>query len=224
MSNILYVGPSWAHRSYDTNEGSELDYTNLARELDLDIVDLSRVGAGNMEMLEKVKGYTGDYLGIIWVYAEPVIDFTKQEQDQFITSEDCDKLREIKHQQILQAIADLNCPIALIGAHSDVGYCNHANISIIHPSWQRFLAMSTGTNIEYAWGADVAHRIFLEEYRNIKPSKKLVNMIISTFKSWREMESKNVFKWVHPNQNGNSLFAKAIEKDLTSWINRVKIS
>ena len=48
--NILYVGPSWAARSYDTPDASESDYTSLYKELslqNLNIINMSQAGASN---------------------------------------------------------------------------------------------------------------------------------------------------------------------------------
>ena len=163
MSKLLYIGSSWAYRSFDTANGEETDYTNLYKELELDVIDLSKPGASNLRLLEKIKHYDRDYDGIIWVYAEPILDLSLSEKERLFKSEDFWQLRAELNHKILIAIAGINKPVALIGGHSDIVDCDHANITVIHPSWQKFLAEYSNIELDHGWGSEVAHRIILTE-------------------------------------------------------------
>ena len=78
MKKILYVGPSWAARSFDTPEGSELEYTNLAQELNIAVDNRSKSALSNLAILNQILStdYKELYKGIIWVYSEPIGDLT----------------------------------------------------------------------------------------------------------------------------------------------------
>ena len=223
MTKILYVGPSWAARSYDTPDGSELDYTNLIQELNLSVVNLSRPGASNMEMLDVVKDYNEDYDAIIWTLSEPLTDpiWDQQKIKNMFESDNFWEMRIELMQRAFKHISSIGCPVALIGGHSDIINCDYDNITIIHPSWQKFLAESVGVELEHGWGAEVAHRILMTEAQDIVPSMSVVDLVSDTFKSWHTMELKRVFNWCHPNKNGNKLFAKEIEKSLNTWISSI---
>ena len=225
MSKLLYVGPSWANRSYDTPNGEETDYTNLYKELELDVVDLSMSGASNLGLVEKIKQYQNDYEGIIWVYAEPIIDLSRGEKEKIFESEDFWQLRAELNHKILTAIAEINKPVALIGAHSDIVDCDHANITVIHPSWQKFLADYSNTKLEHGWGCEVAHRIILTELaKNFLPSKSLVECVSDTWKAWNVLDLNRVFCWCHPNRLGTELFAREIKSTLNIWLTEINSS
>lgn len=221
MKKILYVGPSWAFRSYDTVEGSESDYTNLLKELELSAVNLSKPGLSNMECLDLVNQYEGHYDAILWVYCEVIADCLDELKQNLIESENFWELRNKINQNNLNMIDQLNRPVGLIGAHSDITDCNHKNITVIHPSWQKFLANHVGVKLDHGWGAEIAHRYAMYEFKQSKPSKPLVNLISDTFKSWTELELSGVWSGVHPNRKGNELFAKEIKSSVQSFINNL---
>jgi hypothetical protein len=233
MKNILYVGPSWAARSFDTPDGAELDYTNIVKELNLSVNNLSKSGMSNLAVYNLVdKHLTNDIDGIIWVYCEPLGDITNFHRydsqlaktvnpKNCIESENFWDIREELNQYILTKIAELPCPVALIGSHSDITINDHGNISVIHPSWQKYLASQVGTNLEHGWGAEVLHRLIMKEFKELKPSYAAVEKISSTFSAWHTMELNQVFNWCHPNKKGNQLFANEISNNLNLWINNL---
>ena len=219
---LLYVGPSWAVRSFDTPGGDEEEYTNLYRELDLDVIDLSRCGAGNLEMLGVIQSQSIDYDGVIWVLAEPLLDRTWNNDSlvDLIESDDFWDIRTNIYQQTISRIAqEISRPIAMIGAHSDVHDLDHPNISVIHSSWQKFLAAMVDVDLEIGWGADVLHRMIMVECPQARPSIEVIDAISNQFKFWKQMELQKVFNWVHPTRLGNQLFANEIRLRLEQWIN-----
>jgi len=221
MKNILYVGPSWAARSYDTVEGSELNYTNLLQEFDIPAVNLSKPSLSNIQCLDIVNNYQKSFDAVIWVYCEPILDVPHQLKKDLLESENFWNIRDKINSNILEKINNLGCPVGMIGAHSDLVNCDYRNITIVHPSWQKFLANQIGIELEHGWGADVAHRYAMYELKNCKPSKSVVELITNTFKIWTQLELLGLWRGVHPNRNGNELFAKAIKSSVQSFINNL---
>lgn len=219
--NIAYVGPSWANRSYDTPMGEESNYTNIALELKLRVEDLTHFGASNQFFIDYFTDVrTKKYDGIIWVYSEPIIE-TKNVKE-FLESDDCWNIRRAINQNLLQQMNNLGIPIALIGAHSDIVDCNDSkSITIIHPSWQKFLANYAGVKLEHGWGCEIAHRMYMVDNPTAKLSKNLVNYVSDTWKVWCELDLNGVFCWCHPNRKGNELFAEKISEPLQYWIRNV---
>jgi hypothetical protein len=232
MKKILYVGPSWAARSYDTPEGSESDFTNLVKELNLDVDNQAKIGTSNLYILKTLpSNYQDLYRGIIWVYAEPLTDLTSLGHytqnlnhitpDALIKSENFWEMREEINQFILSKLSNIKCPIGFIGAHGDVPESNYSNFVTIHPSWQKFLANHVGVQLDDGWGAEVSHRSIMTEYAHVTPSKAIINKISDTFASWHKLELNRVFNWCHPNKKGNNLFAKEIANNVQSFINNL---
>ena len=221
---ILYVGPSWAHRSFDTPGGDEKNYTNLYREIGLEVVDLSQAGTGNFEMLDSIKRYPNDYDGIIWVFAEPLNDptWTKSSLEELIESENFWSIRQNIYNRTLERIAsEIKKPVALIGAHSDVVDQGYTQINVIHDSWQKYLAQAVGVNLNVGWGADVLHRMITLELPQAKPSVAVVDAVSDQFKFWKQMELRKVFSYVHPTTLGNKIFAEEISPKIYQWSNQL---
>lgn len=221
MKKILYVGPSWAARSYETIEGSEPEYTNLARELKLDVINLSELGLSNNVCLDKVNKNLENCAGIIWIYCEPVTDTLHTLKKYLIESENFWDIRSKMNHNMLTQINKLGVPVALIGGHSDIVDCDFSNIEVIHKSWQKFLADSVNVQLDHGWGAEVAHRFATREFLDIKPSKSCVNYISDTLNSWTKMELNGVFCGCHPNRYGNKIFAQEIKNSINSFINNL---
>lgn len=224
MKKLLYVGPSWAFRSYDTATGTELEYTNLALELNLNVVNLSKPAADNSSCLRQVSSYTEPYDGIIWIYCEPITEIINNDIEQgkrFVESDNFWQIRKELNQHTLKKINHLNKPVALVGAHSDIEDCNYDNITVIHNSWQQFLAKAVGIPPLNGWGAEIAHRMIVKNYPKVKPTRELVIATSDTLKFWNKLEMKGVFNSVHPNRKGTEMFAKEISTNVQSFINNL---
>lgn len=227
MKKLLYVGPSWAVRSFsqhseDYPQPGE-NYTNLALELELDVVNLAQFGFSNQRCLNIIKNYNEPYDGIIWIYCEPIKDLDKLGHptvENYLQSQNHLEIRLEISQKILRSANELGQPIAVIGAHSDVENYNLDNITIIHPSWQQFLSNSVNISLNsrnIGWGAEVAQN-YIGAYKNIKPAVSLVELTYDTLSAWEEMEKQQVFCGCHPSRKGNELFAKHIQKNVQSWL------
>jgi len=136
-----------------------------------------------------------------------------------IQSPDWNEIRSSTNKKILKEISELDHPVVLIGAHSDIFDCNHSNITVIHPSWQKFLADTCGVKLNFGWGAEVAHK-FIISNPDIKPSYSIVDAISDTFNSWHKLEMNHLFQICHPNVLGNRLFAKEIKDPLFNWLEK----
>lgn len=217
----MYVGPSWAARSFDTPNGQETEYTNLARELSLDVIDLSKLGSCNSYMTQRIQDYQKPIDGIIWIYCEPILDLRRdRDLDDFLQDENCWQTRQKVNADTLDSISSLGIPVALIGGHSDIEDCNHKNITLVHASWQKFLANIAKVDEIQGWGADIAHREIIQ--RNVKrPAAALVDRIVDTMAVWNRMELYGVFCYCHPTRKGTELFAKEISSTIKFWINNL---
>jgi hypothetical protein len=223
----IYIGPSWAARSYDTYDDTDIEITNIAKELELDVINLATPGYTNYQLLQKlqlhlVKNPDHKNRPIIWFYSDPILDSWWYEDcpmETVIQLKEWRNIRESTNVKILEEFSKLDHPIALIGSHSDVWNCNHPNIEVIHPSWQKFLANECNIRLDIGWCADVAHR-FIVSNPQIKPDYDMVDAVSETFGSWRKLEMYNLFQNVHPNIRGNKLFAQEIKQNLFNWLSK----
>jgi hypothetical protein len=226
LKNIAYIGPSWAARSFDTPDGSESNYINLLSEWHITATNLSQLGTSNLTNIKRIRSQNQKYDGIIWVYSEPISDYNEftggsscGPGPELFESEDFWTLRAACDQYILSKIAQLDCPVALIGAHSDIKNCHYNNIDVIHPSWQKFLANTSDIPLENGWGAEVAHMYLMKkENKQVKPSKSMVDLISDTLRDWHKLELNGLFTWCHPNRRGTELFAAETKPAITKWI------
>lgn len=224
-AKYIYTGPSWAVSSYPVENKS----TNLALEWGIPYVDQSRAGTSILNRINAVKTLNST-LPIIWIYGEPIIDveeITGISVDKFIQRADWKDLWNACNQYCLSAMAMLGRPVLLIGGHSDIIDCNHKNITVACTSWQKWLAnqanmpvsnqavsvvMEDGGDflIDHGWGAEVIHK-FMHEHPKINPDTELINSVWDIFYFWKELEKANLFHEVHPNLQGNQLFAKFLQ-------------
>ena len=231
MKRLLYIGSSWAVRSFDKDyenppKATDVvgqDYTNLAYELGLDVVDLSQFNLSNLSCLNLIRQYNQDYDAVVWVYCEPIKDIEYNQYstiEEFLTKDNFWQLRTHTNTVILEQLSMLGKPIALIGGASDVDYVNHPNLTVIHPSWQKFLAQHAGLNLEHGWSADVAHHD-ITRFPKIKPSAGLVDLISNTFDVWDKLATNNLFAKTHPNTAATKLFASHIKPGLNTWLDNL---
>ena len=221
----IYIGPSWAVRSFNTPDDSDSEITNIANELNLDVTNLAECGFSNRMLLQRVQKYVQHNPNskgqpIIWFYSEPFLDswwYENCAEEQFIQTSEWVEIRSSTNKKILAEISNLDHPISLIGAHSDINECNYSNIDIIHPSWQKFLAKHCGAKLDVGWGAEVAHKVIIGN-PSIKASYSIVDAVVETFNTWHKLEMNNLFQICHPNILGTQLFANEIKNSITNWL------
>ena len=228
---FVYTGPSWAASSYPVDNKS----TNLAKEWDIPYLNYSMAGStvlSRLPLVDKTKS-----LPIIWCYHEPMgclTEATGLSNAELIQRSDWEDVWEDCNQFCLKAINDLNRPVLLIGAHSDIVNCDYKNITVAHPSWQKFLAHQAGMPIKdntinvkmddggdffvsTCWGAEVLHK-FMHENPHITPSVEVTNAVWDIFFFWKELDKANLFVDVHPNYQGNTLFAEFLKPTVIKFL------
>jgi hypothetical protein len=239
--HTLYLGPSWAVQSFESVYGLDDPIrTNLASELKLtDYTTLARYANSNLDQLKATQNFMQEHpelapFRIVFVVGNSLrdgpgnlsqVDWAKI----FLTSNDpLDIVDSLEH-DFYQKLNSLGIPIALIGAHTDVACKSHDNITVIHPSWQNFLAGQCGLNKFHGWAGDIAHRwltgIYIPDVGpptkfelGRDPSTAVVEEIHKIFGIWKKLEDNKLFKAVHPNILGNQLFAKHIADSFNQWI------
>jgi len=244
--HTLYLGPSWAVQSFESVHGLDDPVkTNLAQELELiNYTSLALYACSNLDQLQSAQEFMQQHpelapFRIVFVTANSLQDGYKISRvsqvdfaQAFLTSEDPMHTVKILEQQFYRQLNALGVPVALIGAHTDVECESFDNITVIHTSWQNFLAQQCGLNSFYGWPADVGHRwlqgIVIPEYGppehfelGTDPSKSVVDEIHKLFNvNWRILEKNRLFKGTHPNILGNQLFAREIKQSVSNWIDK----
>ena len=245
--HTLYLGPSWAVQSYESVQGlGDPIKTNLAIELELaDYTLLAGYANSNFDQLSQAKIFmqtnkqlqpfnavfvTANALQDGWkIYQKSQIEFAK---DFLFANDPLDIVQDLE-QKFYQQLQTLDIPVALIGAHTDVTCKSHNNITVIHPSWQNFLAQQCGLNSFYGWAADVAHRWLqgtvipdhgppVHFEMETQPSPAVVDLVHSMITvNWYQLEKNKLFVGNHPNILGNQLFAKEIADSFNKWVDNV---
>lgn len=244
--HTLYLGPSWAVQSFESTQGLDDPIkTNLAQELGFtDYTSLALYANSNLDQLQEAETFIQQHpelapFRIVFVMANSLqdgykitgvsqVDFARS----FLTGHDPIGTVKTLEQQFYSKLNNLDIPVALIGAHTDVTCESHGNITVIHPSWQNFLGQLCGLNSAYGWPADVGHRwlqgIVIPEYGppehfklEADPSKAVVDEIHKLFNvNWRILEKNKFFKGTHPTILGNQLFAQEIKQSINLWFDK----
>lgn len=231
--HTLYLGPSWAVQSFETPMGEDLERTNLAEQLQLSTyTNLARCGDNNFEQLLMAREFmaANQHLGpfrAVFVTANSLsyghilyqtsrAEFVRY----FLTHHDVVSVVKDLETKFYQELADLNIPVALIGAHTDVmpGNCGGL-ITVIHHSWQNVLAKKLGLRDFFGWPADVA-QYWIAKETHIEPSVSSVSEISLILGIWGKLERRRLFCGVHPNIQGNKLFAEAIGESVNQWLDK----
>ena len=232
---FVYTGPSWAASSYPLGVGA----TSLAKEWGIPYANYSQPGSNVMGCIQSLK--KAPALPIVWIYNEPLgclTEATGLSKEQLVQQSDWQDVWEECNQFCLSAISNLNRPVLLIGGHSDIVNCNYSNITVAHPSWQKFLAQQAGMSVtndevyvkmddggnftvKHCWGGEVMHR-FMHENPDIAPSIEITNATWDIFFFWKELEKANLFYDVHPNLKGNKLFAEYLKPMVDKFLEENK--
>jgi hypothetical protein len=220
--HTLYLGPSWAVQSFETPMGEDLERTNLAEQLQLSTyTNLARCGENNFQQLHMAREFMAANPDLapyraVFVTANSIThghilydtvpdEFVRY----FLTHSDVVSVVQDLETKFYQELTDLNIPVALIGAHTDVVPGEWSNlITVIHHSWQNFLAKQSGLRDFFGWSADVAHRWLHDT--DVQPSVSTVAEISLILDVWGKLERRRVFCGVHPNIQGNGLIKPAI--------------
>jgi hypothetical protein len=226
MEKFIYTGPSWGELSYEPMENNDVwpNYTNLALEWDIPCYNLAKRANNNYQCIDSIQALNKD-LPVVWVLCEPLVAILHNGplQHEYLQSKDHLAFRQELLQQQLTAMNDLGLSIGIVGAHSDIRQSdidNFSNLSIIHPSWQNFLANQVGVQSrDYNWGYEIAHVMF-RVFPEVKPTDQLVMDMYEGLDFWERLEKEKVFCDVHPNKLGNIKFAKYIKEKVIKFVSR----
>lgn len=237
--HTLYLGPSWAVQSYESFNGDDLVRTNLASELGLkNYTQLADYGNSNSRQLDKALNFmrTNAHLGpfrILVVTSESLSDghekFNMTRENfalEFLLSDDPLTLIKDLEIKFYERLSSLEVPVALIGAHTDIVDFNFpSNFTVLHSSWQNFLAQQCGLDKFYGWPCEIANlwlqgRLDMTTHiKKINPSKAVVFEIDKLFSRWSTLQLNKLWNGVHPSILGNQLFSKEIANSFKQWIN-----
>jgi len=238
-SQYLYGGSCWAAKSFDPDDHFK---TNLATEWGIPHTNLTKEGIHVLDSLDRISQHPDKKSPVIFLYQEPLGDIesiTGISFEEFLTRKDWKILRDQCNQYCLDKIDSLDRPVLLIGAiHNAVNNGIYKNITVGHINWQLWLAEQAGMEVvdqtvhvtpadggnyclNYFWGAEQAQKV-LHENPSVKPDKKLLDAIWDVFFFWKELENANLFYEVHPNYNGNKLFAEFLKPTVLKFLNEHK--
>jgi hypothetical protein len=243
--HTLYLGASWAVQSFESVSGiDDAIKTNLAQELDLNnYTFLAEYAKSNLDQIKRAQEFMAQHADlapfrIVFVTGNSLddghkiegisqIDFAKY----FLTSDNPIGIIKGLEQDFNQQINALGVPVALIGAGTDVTCESYENITVIHSSWQNFLAQRCGLNSFYGWPINVG-RTWLKgsvipEYGPPVPIN-LETAPSATVRSethkikifWKIMQQHNLLFEGHPTILGNKLFAQEIKQSVNNWIDK----
>jgi hypothetical protein len=243
--HTLYLGSSWAVQSFETTTGVDDPVKiNLAQELGLtDYTMLAGFSETNQNQLDKAQQFMQHNpelapFRIVFVTANSLEDAYKTSSmsqvefaRDFLISEDPVNIVKDLEQQFYSQLNSLGIPVALIGAHTDVECESYENITVIHSSWQNFLAQRCGLNSFYGWPINVG-RTWLKgsvipEYGPPVPinleTAPSATVRTETHKIkifWKIMQQHNLLFEGHPTILGNKLFAQEIKQSVNNWIDK----
>ena len=231
----LYGGSSWAYKSFDPDENFK---TNLAKEWNIPHCDLTEPGISVLDSLDRIIQHPDKKLPVIFLYHDPISDvehITGISFKEFLTRKDWKTIWDQCNQFCIDKIDALDRPVLLIGAVTNViDNMVYKNITIGHVNWQLWLAKQAGMKIidqtihvapedggnfslDHFWGAESAQK-YLHENPAITPDKQLLDSIWDIFFFWKELEKANLFYEVHPNYNGNKLFAEFLYPTVLNFL------
>ena len=222
MQKFICAGPSWAVTSYPDDA---LDSTNVANEWSLEHVSVAVKADSVLGQLRAIENLNTK-LPVVFFYCEPLLDLKEiagVTLKDFVQSENWEEIWHQCNSYCLNAIDQIENPVALIGAHSDITSSNTSSF-ILDDSWQKWLASQAGMDVENGiinvnpadggnyklsrcWGAEIVHR-FLHTTPDLEPHPTLLDAIWDMYFFWEELQKRNWFFEVHPNYLANVEFAK----------------
>ena len=230
MINYILCGDSWAEKAYNFDNYDKKITDNdvcLGNFLPGTFTKCITLGQGNLDVLKKL--CTSDIdpnIPLLWIFTEPGRDWATiyNQDDEFawLKLEDYIERRQQCIDAILERIANsIKNPIGFIGGLSDFTTQKEMpkNWTIIHPSWQEFIASQLLDNrFEFGWGAsDVGWRM---HSNNVKPSKQLTFLWDEQIKEWCYWQDHEFFCHEHPTLKATKFFAAHIKKDFIQWLKK----
>jgi hypothetical protein len=225
----FFIGDSWASKAFNEHNHEErepnADDVRLSDLWSLDYNYKSLGGKGNLDCMDHVISMNlPPELPIVWIYTEPGRDYARVYNDQnphgWLTRDDYFDIRPKLEKQILIKIKNhIPNPIALIGGLSDVDVdlADSLGYTVIHPSWQQWIATQIGVELKQGWGApDLLWRMHTDNVA--QPSKTSTYECLDWLKFYKSAESADYMFMYHPTLRANREFGEYLRPQITEWI------
>ena len=243
--HTLYLGPSWAVQSYESLYGYDDPVkTNLAKELNFNnYTQLAHYGDSNLTQLNKAKKFISDNIDLGPFRIFFVVNTSLDDSAEFYKTNLADfaktfllstiPLTLVKELEILfyKELEQLDMPIAVVGSHTDiVDYTFNNNVTVIDPSWQNFIGSQCGVERFFGWPAAMGHAWMQGSLNgtghynvDFDPSMEVVFEINRVFDYWTSFVDAGLWCGVHPNIQGNQLYANHIREKVNQWFDNTDV-
>jgi hypothetical protein len=224
-----YVGPTWAEKSFDADQNTIP--TNFAKEWNLRCVQQIFPSMPPLSIAKRVR----TDLPIVWVYSDPwgnVPEIANVSFAEFVSREDWFDIWQECNDVVLKKINDLGVPVLIIGTHCDVINCHYSNITVAHPSMQKWMAEQIdlfkndkivvpeeGIVISHC----IAHEIyfkFFTENEDVQVDSGLKDLVLDHWIFWRRLEQMNLVYDTHPTRYSYEKFSKLIKPCVEKFISQ----
>lgn len=229
MSKYLYVGPTWAQKSFDNKTD---EFTNFAIEWNIPYTQYIIPSGSPLKILDQIKKLN-NLKPIIWVYSDPWGDITRITGltfAEFMGSSDWDSIWKQCSEYTLNEIDKLNVPVFLFGTHCDVLFSEFSNIHIADRSMQSFMAnqLSISMNaiplldgrtisIDYCIAMELYYK-FIYDNPTIHVDPKLKKRLDDLFDFWDVLRYNNLMYDVHPTMKSYKLYASFLKPNLKNFL------
>lgn len=224
-----YVGPTWAQKSFD-DPVTKTVATNFAKQWQLPYTAQLFPSTPPLSIAKQVK----TNLPIIWVYSDPwgnVPEILKMSWAEYVSRPDWFDLWKYCNRQILKAINDLSVPVLLIGSHCDIIDCTYPNITVAHPSMQKWMAEQINlvknnqisipdenVLIDHCFAFEIYAR-FLYENPDVEGDNALKECLTDHWIFWKQLEKFGYMYDVHPTRKSYEQFAKLLKPTVEEFVN-----
>ena len=217
--SYLYIGPSWAVKSYDPVE-LEKNF-NYADIWSIPYFNLSRPAKTNNYFLKTFETKVPKDIRnkpIIWLW--PRLD--NQQWLDICYKEDWMQQYYNKTNNALEEINSLGNKVLIIGSHSDpkTNLC-YNNIDFFEISIQQHIGQQCKETLDWYFDFESAHCcIHAYDNETRRASKSLVNDTYIGLKTWDKWESKGWIYDCHPTAKAVESFALKYKDKIIHWIEK----
>jgi hypothetical protein len=224
-----YIGPTWADRSFDNDTAPT---TNFALEWDIPYTPQVFLSAPPLTIARSVN--LDNRLPIVWVYSDPwgnIESITGMTRAEYVQRGDWFSIWQECNRYIFQTISKLGPPVFLIGTHCDIVDCDYSNITIAHPSMQKWMAQAAGIDVVDGVihlpqdNVQIKHCVAMELYfkffydhPEIVVDSVLHEHIINQWVLWDKLSTAGLMFDYHPTRRSYIGFAKSLYLKLTNFL------
>jgi len=224
----IYIGPSWAERSYDNNLELDTNPTSIFKCWNLPLVNVSQGGAGNLNCFMKlyeIKKQSPN-IRVVYFLCETMTNMVNTQLypisiKHLIANKNWFNKRLEMLRYEMELLNSLEIQIGIIGAHSDirdVDVQGLSNLEIIDHSYQNNIAKQVGAPLrDYCMGFEVIHRA-IHMNKEIDPSEEIINYHDEGMTWWEQLDRSGWFFHVHPNRKAVEWYADYIKPKVIGFL------